>query len=62
MKFMCKLDRFLFLSDTKDVKFIWVEAHETILFPSCSCVKVLLEVSCITNSVNLFVYDNVICK
>ena len=32
MKFICILDRFLFLTYTKDVTFIWVEAHEPILF------------------------------
>ena len=62
MKFICKLDRFLFLSYAKEVTFIWVEAHEPILFPSCSCVKILLKVSSITNRVYLFVYGTVNCK
>ena len=62
MKCICKLDRFLILSYAKGVTFIWMEADEPILFPSCSCVKVLLKVSSITNRVYLFVYDTVICK
>ena len=33
MKFICIMDSF-FLSRTKDVTFIWVEAHAPILFPS----------------------------
>ena len=56
------LDRLLFLSDTKNVTFIWMEAHEPILFPSCSCIKVLLKISSITDKVYLFVFDTFICK
>ena len=62
MKFICILDRFLFLTYTKDVTFIWVEAHGPILFPSCSCTKVLLKVSSIIDRVYLFVYDTVVSK
>ena len=60
MKFICILDGFSFLTCTKDVTFIWVEAHEPILFPSCSCIKVLLKVSSIIDRVYLFVYDTVV--
>ena len=59
MKFIYKLKGFL--SYAKDVTFIWMEAHKPIVFPSCSCIKVLLKVSSIIK-VHLFVYDNIICK
>ena len=62
MEFICIPDRFLFLIDTKDVTLIWVEAHESILFPSCSYIKVLLKVSSIIDRVYLFVYDAVVSK
>ena len=62
MKFVDKLDRFLFLSGTYNIAFIRLEAHEPILFPSCSCLKVLLELSCIIKRVYLFIDDTVICK
>ena len=62
MKFICILDRFLFLTYTEDVTFIWGEAHEPFLFPSCSCIKVLLKVSSIIDRVYLFIYDTVVSK
>ena len=62
MKFICILDRFLFPSYTKDVTFIWMEAHEPILSHSCSCIKVLLKVSSIIDRVYLFVYATVVSK
>ena len=62
MKFICLLDRLLFLTYTKDVTLLWVEAHEPILFPSCSCINVLLKVSSIIDRVYLFVYDIVVSK
>ena len=57
MKFICKSDRFLFLSYAKDITFIWMEAHAPVMFPFCSCIKVLLEFFSIINRVYLFVYD-----
>ena len=62
MKFVCKFDRFLFRGDTEYVTFIWMEAHEPILFPSRSCIEVILEIFCVLNRVFFFVYDNVVCK
>ena len=62
MKFVDKLDMFLFLSGTWVIAFIRMEAHKPILFPSCSCLKVLLELSRIINRVYLFIDDTVICK
>ena len=48
MEFIGKFDRFLLLGDTKNIALIRMEAHEPILFPSCCCFEILLEVSCIT--------------
>ena len=48
MEFVGKFDRFLLLGNTKNIAFIRMEVHEPILFPSCCCLKILLEVSCIT--------------
>ena len=53
---------FLFLGYAKDVIFIWVEAHEPILFSSFSCAKVLLKVCSIVKRVYLFVYGTIIFK
>ena len=46
MKYVSKFDWFLFGSDTEYVTFIWKEAHEPILFTSCCCIEVFLEVFC----------------
>ena len=62
MKFVSKFDWFLFGSDTEYVTFIWMEAHEPILSPSCRCIEVFLEIFCILDRVNFFVYDTVVCK
>ena len=48
MELIGKFDGFLLLGDTKNIAFIRMEALEPILFPSCCCFKILLEVSCTT--------------
>ena len=62
MEFIGKFDRFLLLGDTKNIALIRMEAHEPILFPSCCCFEILLEVSCIILRVDFFIENTVICK